>query len=599
MTVLGTAGHVDHGKSTLVRALTGTDPDTLAAERERGLTIDLGFAVAPLPSGKRVHLVDVPGHVRFLKNMLAGAGAVAGVIFVVDALEGPRAQSTEHLQLLDLLGVHDGVVVITKADLVSPERLDDATLETLLFLEHSPLADADPIVVDSVSGRGMDVLRTELDTLVERVGAPSAGGRARLWIDRAFTAAGAGTVVAGTLAGAPLEVGDTVELQPGGAQARIRELHTDHTPVKRAEPGNRYAMALSGADRSQVGRGVAVVSPDDWWPTTMVDASFRVLPTLDHALSRRGAHVLHLGSGEWPVRVRVLGSDALEPGAEGNVRLHLRKPLPLAPGDRFVLRESGRGETVGGGTVLEVDPQTKASTARPSGDPQRVVADRGWVRTADFRRLTGAARTGDLGEWLVDPATRQVATTDLIARVNLAGAVGLPLAELDARDRALAGALAAGAAHGTVSGAATDDDPDAGDPALELRDGRLVPPGTVLDHPWLDDVAAGRFDPPPPVDVDAAAVRHWVAEGRLVKVGDVWWAAAAVAEAAHAIATLLDAEPDGITVAQVRDGLGSSRKPTLAVLAVFDNAGVTRRRGDLRVGGPRLSAVAEGQSLSV
>lgn len=169
MTVLGTAGHVDHGKSTLVRALTGVDPDTLAAERERGLTIDLGFAVAPLPSGHRVHLVDVPGHVRFLKNMLAGAGAVSGAIFVVDALEGPRAQSIEHLRLLELLGVHEGVVVITKADLVSADRLDDATLETLVLLEGSPLADADPIVVDSVSGRGLDTLRQALDALVERI----------------------------------------------------------------------------------------------------------------------------------------------------------------------------------------------------------------------------------------------------------------------------------------------------------------------------------------------------------------------------------------------------------------------------------------------
>lgn len=188
MTVLGTAGHVDHGKSTLVRALTGTDPDTLAAERERGLTIDLGFAVAQLPSGRRVHLVDVPGHVRFLKNMLAGAGAVSGVIFVVDAVEGPMAQSREHLMLLELLGVEHGLVVITKADAVDDERLDDATLEVLEFLEGSPLADADPIAIDSLSGRGLATLRTEMDRLVDRVGTAAVTGRARLWVDRAFNA---------------------------------------------------------------------------------------------------------------------------------------------------------------------------------------------------------------------------------------------------------------------------------------------------------------------------------------------------------------------------------------------------------------------------
>ncbi|MCB1026739.1 MAG: selenocysteine-specific translation elongation factor [Microthrixaceae bacterium] len=586
MTVLGTAGHVDHGKSTLVRALTGIDPDTLAAEKERGLTIDLGFAVAALPSGRRVHLVDVPGHVRFLKNMLAGAGAVSGVVFVVDAMEGPRAQSTEHLQLLDLLGVHDGVVVITKADLVSGERLDDAVLETLMFLDGSPLAEADPIVVDSVTGRGMDRLRTGLDALVDRVGRPPAEGRARLWIDRAFTAAGAGTVVAGTLAGAALEVGDTIELQPGGASARIRELHTDHTPVRRAEPGNRYAMALGGVDRDDVGRGVAVLTPDDWWPTSRVDASFRVLPTLDHALSRRGAHVLHLGSGEWPVRVRVLGADALDPGDEGHVRLHLPSPLPLAPGDRFVLRESGRGETVGGGTVLEVDPRARAATARPSIDPDRVIADRGWVRAEDFRRLTGLARRAELGEWLVDPSVREVAVDELEARVHQAGSVGLALAELDERDRALAEFVAR-----SPSG------PDDGAP-FELRDGRLVPPGAVVDHPWLEAVAEGGFDPPPPDGVDPAALRVWVSEGRLVKVGEAWWSADAVVEAARRVATLLEANPDGITVAQVRDGLHSSRKPTLAVLGLFDSSGVTRRRGDVRIGGNRLSAVLEGRRIN-
>jgi selenocysteine-specific elongation factor len=585
MTVLGTAGHVDHGKSTLVRALTGVDPDTLAAERERGLTIDLGFAVAPLPSGRRVHLVDVPGHVRFLKNMLAGAGAVSGAIFVVDALEGPRAQSIEHLRLLELLGVHEGVVVITKADLVSADRLDDATLETLVLLEGSPLADADPIVVDSVSGRGLDTLRRGLDALVERLeesnqAGRGGAGRTRLWVDRAFTAAGAGTVVAGTLTGTALEVGDTIELQPGGRSARIRELHSDHAPVDRAEPGNRYAMALSGVDRSQVGRGIAVVRPDEWWPTTMVDASVSVLADLDHQLSRRGAHVLHLGSGEWPVRVRVLGSDAVEPGDQGFLRLHLPRPLPLAPGDHYVLRESGRGETIGGGTILEVDPQRRASVAHPSADPQRVIADRGWLKSQDFRRLTGCDRAPDLGDWLVDIDVRAEAERELVARVKSAGAVGLALAELSGHHRVLAESLG------------RDGD------RLEVRDDRLVLPGTVLHHPWLDEVSAGGFDPPPPPRIDPAALRSWVADGRLVKVGEVWWSAEAIGEAARRLATELSAHPDGITVAQVRDALDSSRKPTLALLGLFDERGLTRRRGDLRIGGPRLDAVANGHPIN-
>ena len=517
--------------------------------------------------------------------MLAGAGAVSGAIFVVDALEGPRAQSIEHLRLLELLGVHEGVVVITKADLVSADRLDDATLETLVLLEGSPLADADPIVVDSVSGRGLDTLRQALDALVERIEKGNQAGRAgagrtRLWVDRAFTAAGAGTVVAGSLTGTALEVGDTIELQPGGGTARIRELHSDHAAVDRADPGNRYAMALSGVARSQVGRGIAVVRPDDWWPTTMVDASVSVLGDLDHELSRRGAHVLHLGSGEWPVRVRVLGSDAIEPGDQGFLRLHLPRPLPLAPGDHYVLRESGRGETMGGGTILEVDPQRRAAVALPSADPQRVISDRGWVSSRDFRRLTGCDRAPDLGDWLVDIDVRVEAERALVARVESAGAVGLALAELSGHDRVLADSLGRDGDH------------------LEVRDDRLVLPGTVLHHPWLDAVAAGGFDPPPPSGIDPAALRSWVADGRLVKVGEVWWSAEAIGEAARRLATELSAHPDGITVAEVRDALDSSRKPTLALLGLFDERGLTRRRDDLRIRGPRLDAVANGHPIN-
>ncbi|MEZ5381446.1 MAG: selenocysteine-specific translation elongation factor [Microthrixaceae bacterium] len=593
MTVLGTAGHVDHGKSTLVKALTGIDPDTLAEERERGLTIDLGFAVAPLPSGRRVHLVDVPGHVRFLKNMLAGAGAVAGVIFVVDAVEGPRAQTVEHLRLLELLGVRDGVVVISKADLVGDDRLDDATLEVLELLEGSVFADADPIAVDSVSGRGLEVLGPALDDLVDRVGDADRGDRARMWLDRAFTARGAGTVVAGTLTGASLSVGDRIELQPGGGLARIRELHTDHRPVTEAHPGDRFAMAVSGVDRAQVRRGVAVLTPDAWWPTTTIDASLRVLPTLQHTLSRRGAHVLHLGSGEWPVRVRVLGAEALDPGEEGCVRLHLPDPLPLAPGDHYVLRESGRGETIGGGTILEVAPRRRAAVAAPSADPQRVIADRGWVTAEAFWRLTGRRRRPDLGEWLVDPEVRSLAEADLRARLEAAGALGLALAELDDRERALAEALVADAEASPSTDHAAD-----GASTLAVRDGRVVPAGATVHHPWLDEVAAAGFDPPPPLGVDPAALRGWVADGRLVKVGERWWAAAAVAEAARLLEGLLADHPDGVTVAQVRDALDSSRKPTLAVLGLFDERGVTRRRDELRVAGRRLTAVAQGSPIN-
>ncbi|HSL58876.1 MAG TPA: GTP-binding protein, partial [Acidimicrobiales bacterium] len=351
MRVVATAGHVDHGKSTLVRALTGVDPDRLAEEQARGLTIDLGFAGVELASGAGISFVDVPGHVRFIANMLAGVGAVDACLFVVAATEGWKPQSEEHLRILELLGVGHGLVALTKVGLVDDDHLELARLELADHVAGTFLAGAEVVAVDAPTGRGLDDLRAALDRLVAITPEAADRGWPRLWVDRSFAAKGSGTVVTGTLVGGALAVDDEVEVGVGTAprSARIRALQSLHRAHPRLGPGHRVAVNLAGVGHDEVRRGDPLVRPSRWHRTAVVDASLQVLATLDHPVSRRGAYTAHLGSGAWPVRMRVLGPRPIEPGESAPVRIHLPVALPLLPGDRFVLRESGRSETVGGG----------------------------------------------------------------------------------------------------------------------------------------------------------------------------------------------------------------------------------------------------------
>nr|MBC8483923.1 selenocysteine-specific translation elongation factor [Actinomycetota bacterium] len=389
MHVVATAGHVDHGKSTLVEALTGTDPDRFAEEKVRGLTIDLGFADTTLPSGAVLSLVDVPGHARFIKNMLAGVGAVDACLFVVAATEGWKPQSEEHLRILELLGVEHGIVALTKAGPADDDLVELAQLEIEERLAGTFLEGVRVIETDAPTGVGIGELRAALDDLLAATPTAIDQGRPRLWIDRAFSARGSGTVVTGTLTGGCLRSDDELEVHPSGATVRVRGLQNHHADRDELPPGSRCAVNLVGVSHDGVARGDVLVRSGQWHHTMVVDASLTVLDQLDHPVSRRGAHVLYLGSGEHPVRMRILGPDALQPGTSGAVRLHLPVPLPLLPGDRFVMRESGRAETVGGGEILDVDPVDRASSARPDRSVDRVVARPGWVEAAPLGRPRG------------------------------------------------------------------------------------------------------------------------------------------------------------------------------------------------------------------
>ena len=493
MRVIATAGHVDHGKSTLVRALTGVDPDRLAEEKARGLTIDLGFAMATLPSGAEVGFVDVPGHTRFIKNMLAGVGAVDACLLVVAATEGWKPQSEEHLRILDLLGLRGGVIALTMAGRVDAARLRDVGAEAAERVGGTLLEGAPTLAVDGLSGEGLDDLRAALDRLVAMTPAAPDRGRPRLWVDRSFPVRGAGTVVTGTLTGGVLAVGDDVVVEPGGRRGRVRHLQSHGADLDRAEPGRRLAVNLSGIAHQDVKRGQAVVHPARWHGSETFDASLRVLPGLGHRVSRRGAYLAYIGSGEFPVQLRVLGpAGSIRPAEEGVIRLRLPAgaSLPLLPGDRYVVREAGRSETVGGGEILDVAPVLPAARAAPDRSVGRVVAERGWVTAADLERLTGFATPPTLGTWVVDPGILAATVADAGAAVAAAGDAGLDLAAMDERTRAVVGTL----------------------PDVVLRDGRALPGGSPGEAPLgaaaTDALAALEAAPWSPPDLPVTARRR-------------------------------------------------------------------------------------------
>lgn len=569
MTVVATAGHVDHGKSSLVLALTGTDPDRFEEEKRRGLTIDLGFAHTVLPSGTELSFIDVPGHVKFLRNMLAGVGGVSACIFVVAATEGWKPQSEEHLRILELLGVRHGVIALTKVDLVDDDLLELAQMDVADHVNGTFLDGAPVIPVAATAGRGIEEMRVALDDLIEQSEGADDRGRPRLWIDRVFAAKGSGTVATGTLVGGSLRVDENVTIAPGDHSVRIRSIQTAGASVDAIGPGNRVAVNLSGIDHHELSRGDVVVEPDRWHLTDRLDASLDVLESLDHEVSRRGAYVAYIGAGEHPVKMRVLGNEALSPGTTGSIRLFLPSALPLLPGDRYILRESGRDETVGGGEVLDIAPVMRSSRAAPDRSIGRVVRERGWVTVAELERLTGETVEATLGQWVTTPEALADTVSSVIARVEEAGDAGIDVAAFGERERAVLDSI----------------DEVVVDAGLVLPADAIDP---YADHPFLSELLAGGFSPPSADGVDRNDIRELARRGHIVANEGLVFHALTIDAAAHIAASLLSEHPDGFTVAQFRDATGASRKFALPLVSELDKRGVTRRREDVRIGGPRL-----------
>jgi len=407
MPVVGTAGHVDHGKSTLVQALCGRDPDRWREEKERGLTIDLGFAWTEI-ADTEVSFVDVPGHERYSKNMLAGIEAIDVALFVVAADEGWMPQTEEHLAVLDLLGVDHGVVALTKVDRTDHDLVELAELEVSERL-HGTSLEASPIVrVDSISGTGLGRIREAIAERLSRIG-DSDEDRPRLWVDRAFSVVGAGTVVTGTLLGGRVEMDMRLQVYPGGRETRVRGIQSHEQGHDRIDPGRRTALNLVGIDVDHLSRGAMLGRPGEWNETRRFAIEYRTARYVE-GLPARGAYHLHVGSGAWPVRVRAID--------EAVAIVDLDAPLPLAMGDRFILRDTGRRLVVAGGRVIDPAPvaarrlrsTSGALCAATAGTPDRradaLLAARGLDTLENLRKDSGGGQPAGAvlaGRWAMSP----------------------------------------------------------------------------------------------------------------------------------------------------------------------------------------------------
>ena len=405
--IVGTAGHIDHGKTALVKALTGVDADRLPEEKARGITLDLGYAYTSLPGGDVLGFIDVPGHEKLVHNMLAGATGIDFVLLVVAADDGPMPQTREHLQILDLLGMNRAAVALTKIDAVSAARVLQAEGEIDALLATSALAKTPVFRVSNVTGEGMVPLRHHLDTESTRVAARPAGGHFRLAIDRCFTLAGAGTVVTGTVFSGKAAVGDTLVLSPPGIEVRVRSIHAQNQPAQIGVAGQRCALNLvgEGFDKTQVQRGHWVLAAPVHAPTQRLDAQLSLLSTESRPLAHWTPVHVHLGAAEVMGRVALLEGERLEPGETALAQLVLDRAIGALHGDRLVIRDQSATRTVGGGMVLDPFPP-----ARGRRTPARLALMRRWAAHARgevcarrWSRLRSASMSyalPRLGTWL-------------------------------------------------------------------------------------------------------------------------------------------------------------------------------------------------------
>ena len=386
MRVIGTAGHVDHGKSTLIQALTGTHPDRLKEEQEREMTIDLGFAWWQLPNGEELGVVDVPGHRDFIENMLAGVGGISAVLFVIAADEGVMPQTEEHLSILDLLQIEAGVIALSKIDMVDDtDWLDLVEEEVRLKMKGTVLEDAPIVRVSAKTGQGVDDIQKALMEVLDDIPEQIDLGRPRLPIDRVFKIAGFGTVVTGTLLSGSFQVGDEVRIIPGDLKGRVRGLQNHENQVDIAQPGGRTAINISGLDANDIERGRVVALPEQIEETRRIDVHFRLLPDVAHPLEHNQDVKLFVGSAEVMARVRLIGTQKMNAGDEGWLQVEPVEPIAAVKGDRYILRRPSPSETLGGGVILDPHPKKRYKrfdedsisrlSALTEGTPEDVVLE--------------------------------------------------------------------------------------------------------------------------------------------------------------------------------------------------------------------------------
>ena len=571
MTVIATAGHVDHGKSSLVLALTGTDPDRWAEEKRRGMTIDLGFAHTQLPSGETASFIDVPGHIRFLRNMLAGVGAIDGCILVVDAKEGWMPQTEEHFQILKLLGLQHGVIALTKVDLVDAKVEIDRRNEIRTKLRGSFLSDAPIVSVSVVSSKGLDEIRNALDVLIvesKQTNQTRNRNRPRLWVDRSFSSRGAGTVVTGTLIDGSLESDTELTIVRTRQRVRVREIQQHEKSTTQLAPGHRCALNLVGVNHAEIFRGDALIVPDQWLPSTMFDASLTIVPSLQHRVTRRGSYSVYIGSGEFAAKIRLIGTRELQANENGFVRIALQTPIPILPGDRYILRESGRQETIGGGEVLDIAPTLRASKAKPNRSVERVISERQWVTAKELELLTGEVCQPMVGDWLTTAKLLDTTRKELALKLAKTSD-GLEISRLKPHEQAVLVTL-----------------PDV---VIEMGRARIKGASSITEHPYVGLFAKSGVTPPDTKTLDRNIVRQIVQRGLFVDIDGVVFHISALETARLNVQKILQQHPNGFTVSQFRENLGITRKHAVPLLEALDRRAITKRNGDLRVGGARLN----------
>ena len=629
---VGTAGHVDHGKSALVRALTGIDPDRLKEEKEREMTIDLGFAWLTLPSGAVVSIVDVPGHENFIRNMLAGIGGIDAALFVVAADEGIMPQTREHLGILDLLQLEYGLAAITKADLVEDEEWLELVVDDVAdLLKETSLAEAEIVPVSAETGQGLETLVEKLDDLLKRVPAKRDVGKPRLPVDRVFVMAGFGTIVTGTLIDGSLGVGQEVEILPSGLRSRIRGLQTHQEKIDATEPGGRVAVNLVGLSRDQLGRGDVLTVPNWLQPSMLVDTRLRLLDSAPKPLKHNVEVEFYSGSAQIMARTRLLGDELIDPGQEGWVQLRLAEPAALVRGDRFIIRQPSPSLTVGGGVVLDPAPPRRHRRFRPAvlqrlealshGSPQEVLLqaldgvlprqsrellEDGGLPANEMEEaldeLLGRSKVLVLGQadvgaqaaisenlylmsrdgWAELERRLRASLSEYHSRYPLR--TGMPREELKSRLNLSARIFNTVVGHASAQEILSDEGAVLSVPGHEVR-------FTPEQERRIDDLLT-RFAHSPYATPSVAKCESVLGpelldvlleQGRLVRVSEnVLFLADTYEEMVARVVKHIEDE-GSITVAQARDMFRASRKYALALMEYLDEQRITRRVADERM----------------
>jgi selenocysteine-specific elongation factor len=628
--IVGLAGHIDHGKTALVKALTGVVGDRLKDEKARGITIDLGFAYMPTRSGQPIGFIDVPGHERFVHTMLAGASGVDFALLTIAVDDGIMPQTLEHLAILDLLGIDRGVVVLTKADLASPESIEDVARQAKAMIAATTLAHAEILMVSALTGAGVDALRAHLEEAAGAVRDRTASKRFRLAVDRVFTLSGIGVVATGTVLSGSVHLGDRIQLSPSGLLARVRSLHAQNRPAEAAHPGERCALNLtgSGITKDAIRRGDVALDPELHAPTDRIDARIRVLPTGKKPIGQWFPVRLHHASAEAGARIVLFDDEPIAPGEEANVQLVLDRPIAAAAHDRFVVRDASAQRTLGGGAFLDLRAKARARRTLEKRE-QRAALALADPSVSFAALLETPPFAFDLAAFARDRALSAERRDQLVSELRLViletGDSKIALT----RDR---WALFASTMLERIGAYHTENpdlpglgreqlrvtsQPKLPKPAFDIALKKLAGSSClVLDGAFVrlpshevqlapEDRAAWemiapllggaqRFRPPRVRDLATATGRAEKDLRRVLKrVGRMGWAdevahdhfflRSTVREMTAIIADLSASAKDGsFSAAQFRDQVDNGRKVAIQILDFFDRHGVTLRKGDER-----------------